>query len=80
MNVETDIVTSMAVSPILVIMYAKTFKTDIIVSICNIIMFLMSHWLIISSIGDSYSILELSLAEIKGKISNLLINEFIVAR
>ena len=39
LKVETDIITSMTVSPtgtavILVIMYVKTFKTDVIVFIC----------------------------------------------
>jgi hypothetical protein len=48
MNVETDITSSSAVSPkgetmILVIMYFRTFKTDVIVFISNIIMCLTSH-------------------------------------
>jgi len=43
MKVETDIITSMAVSLIPVIVDVKTFKTNVIVSICNIIMCLMSQ-------------------------------------
>ena len=57
MKVETDIITNMAVSLMPVIMDIKTFKTNVIVSICNIIMCLMSHRLMIR---DSSSILTLS--------------------
>ena len=64
MKVETDIITSMAVSLIPVIMDVKTFKTNVIVSICNIIMCLMSQTddfqLDTDIIRDSSSILTLS--------------------
>jgi hypothetical protein len=48
-KVETDIDTSIAVrligeAVILVIMYVKTFRIDIIYFISNVIMCLMSHW------------------------------------
>ena len=47
LKVETDIITSITVSPvglaaILVLMYVETFKTDVIVFISNTIMCLMS--------------------------------------
>ena len=84
MKVETDIITSMAVSLIPVIMDVKTFKTNVIVSICNIIMCLMSQTddfqLDIDIIRDSSSILTLSLGEINGNVYKLLINEITVAR
>jgi hypothetical protein len=40
LKAETDIITSIAAIPaaILVIMYIDTFRTDIVVYICNIIM------------------------------------------
>jgi hypothetical protein len=58
--VETDIVTSIAASPIGrdVIMYVETFKTDVIAFIVNVIMRL------------TYEILTISLGEIKVKMSN----------
>ena len=84
MKVETDIITSMAVSLIPVIMDVKTFKTNVIVSICNIIMCLMSQTddfqLDTDIIRDSSSILTLSLSEINGNVYKLLINEITVAR
>ena len=84
MKVETDIITSMAVSLIPVTMDVKTFKTNVIVSICNIIMCLMSQTddfqLDIDIIRDSSSILTLSLGEINGNVYKLLINEITVAR
>ena len=43
LKVETAIITSITASPILVIMYIKTFKSDINVFISNIIMCLTSH-------------------------------------
>ena len=45
MKVQTDIITSMTVitNVILATMYVKTFKTDIIVFISNVIMCLMLH-------------------------------------
>jgi hypothetical protein len=48
MMVETDIIDSIAASPIvrgmtLVIMSVDTFKTDVIVYIGNVIMYLTSH-------------------------------------
>jgi hypothetical protein len=60
MMVETDIVTSIAASPIGrdVIMYVETFKTDAIAFIVNVIMRL------------TYEILTISLGEIKVKMSN----------
>jgi hypothetical protein len=60
MMVETDIVTSIAASPIGrdVIMYVETFKTDVIAFIVNVIMRL------------TYEILTISLGEIKVKMSN----------
>jgi len=48
MKTETEMITSIAVSPvgqavILEIMYVETFKTDIIIFISNIIISLTSH-------------------------------------
>ena len=48
MKVKIDNTKSIVVSPegqavILVILYFKTFKTDVIVFICNVTMCLMSH-------------------------------------
>ena len=50
LNVKTDIITSHAVSLIgravklvIMYMYVETFKTNVIVFICNIKMCLMSH-------------------------------------
>ena len=48
MKVETDIITNIAANPvgraeILVIMYVKTLKSDVIVFIDNVIMCMMSH-------------------------------------
>jgi len=76
MEVETDIMDSIAVSPIglaviLVIMYVETFKTVVIVFIGNVKMHLMSRWLIIFSIRVSLFILTISLIEIKVKMSKL---------
>jgi hypothetical protein len=58
LKVKTDIITRITVSligeaVILVIMllYVKTFKTEVIVFICNVIMCLRSHWPIIISIS-----------------------------
>jgi len=59
---------------ILIIMYVETFKTDVIVYICNVIMRLMSHRAIIFSIRVSSLMLTISLGKIKGKKSKLLIN------
>lgn len=64
MKVETDIVTSITVSlmgqvDILVIMYVETFKTDIIVLICNIVCSL---------------ILTIALSEIKEQMFTLLMS------
>jgi hypothetical protein len=60
MMVETDIVTSIAASPIGrdMIMYVETFKTDVIAFIVNVIMRL------------TYEILTISLCEIKVKNSS----------
>jgi hypothetical protein len=82
MKVETDIITSITVSPlgcdvILVIMYVKIFKTNVIVFIGYFIMRLTSHWLIIFSIWVSSQLLAISLNEITGKMSKLLINDFL---
>ena len=49
MKVETDSIARITVSligwaVILVIMYIKTFKTNIIVFVGNVVMFLLSHW------------------------------------
>jgi len=48
MKVETDIIASIAVCPValgymLVIMYVNTFKTDTIIFIGNLKMYLTSH-------------------------------------
>ena len=58
--VETDIVNSIAASPIGrdMIMHVETFKTDVIAFIVNVIMRL------------TYEILTISLCEIKVKMSN----------
>jgi len=56
---------------ILMIMYVKTFETDVIVVIGNITMSLMAHCLIISSIRVNSVILTISLGEIKGKMSKI---------
>ena len=82
MKVETNIITSIWASligrtVILVIMYVKTFKADIIVYISDVIMCLSSHWLIFFSIRVSLLRLAMSLAEIKRKISMLLIVMYI---
>ena len=68
LKVETDIITSMKTSligqaVILVIMCVKTFKTDVIVFIGNVIMCLTSHWLIVFSIRVHLSILTRSYGE-----------------
>ena len=78
LKVETDIITSMTVSMIgramiLMIVYVETSKTHIIVFICNIIMCLTSHWLIVFSIRVSLLILTISLSEIKGNVSKHLV-------
>ena len=82
MKVETNIITSISVSPmgrvvILVIMYAKTFKTDIIDFIGQIRMCLMSHWLIIFCIIVHSLIPTISPSEIKGKMSEFFISKII---
>jgi hypothetical protein len=46
LQIKTDIIASIVVHPIavmLMIMYVKIFKTDVIVFICDIIMYLTSH-------------------------------------
>ena len=75
-EVETDIMASLAASPIgqaviLVIMYVETFKTVAIIFIGNVKMHLMSRWLIIFSIRVSSFILTISLIEIKVKVLKL---------
>jgi hypothetical protein len=80
MKVETNIITSVSVSPmervvILVIMYVKTFKTDIIDFIGQIRMCLMSHWLIIFCILVRSLIPTISPSEIKGKMSEFFISK-----
>ena len=75
MKIMTEIIASLTGSAaILVLMSVETFKTDVIVFIGNIIMFLTSHWWIIVSICFSPLILKISVCEIKGKVYNLLIN------
>jgi hypothetical protein len=105
MKVETDIITSIAASPIgwnvilvlvyvetfitnvivfvsniiiLVLVYVETFITNVIVFVGNIIMCLMSHWQIIFSITVSWLILTISLGEIKGKMSKISINNWLI--
>jgi hypothetical protein len=61
MKVETNIITSVSVSPmeravILVIMYVKTFKTDIIDFIGQIRMCLIDHFLYHSPFIDTHNI------------------------
>jgi len=78
LKVKTDIITNIAVSPIgwvwiLVIMHVETFKTDIIVFISIKHHNVMSHWPIFSSIRVTKLILTISLGEIKGKMSTLMI-------
>ena len=78
MKVETNIITSISVSPmgravILVIIYVKTFKTDIIDFIGQIRRCLMSHWLIIFWIIVRSLITTISPSEIKGKMSEFFI-------
>jgi hypothetical protein len=51
----------------------ETFKINIIVFISYVIMCLTSHWPIVFSIRVSSVILKISLCEIKGKLSKLLI-------
>ena len=65
LKVETDIITS-----ILVILYVKTFNSDVSDFIGEVIMCLTSHWPIIFSIyiSVSSSILKISLIEIKWKM------------
>ena len=58
---------------ILVIMYAKTFKTDAIVFICIKRHNVISHLPIYSNIRASTLILTISLSEIKEKMSNLVL-------
>ena len=58
---------------ILVKMYVKTSETDVIVVIGNIIMCLMAHCLIISSIRVNSVILTITLGENKGKMSKIWI-------
>jgi len=72
LKVKTDIITCITESligqaAILMVMYVETFKTDVIVFIDNVIMCLMTHWPIISSIRVSLLILTISLGEIKRK-------------
>jgi hypothetical protein len=74
MKVKTDIIASIAASPIgrvviLLIMYVETFKTVVIVFISNVVMCLMSLWPINVSITVSLLITTLSLCEIKGIIT-----------
>jgi hypothetical protein len=99
LKVETDIITTISANPtgravILVIMYVKIFKTDVIVFIGDVKMCLTSHWLLIFNIRFSSCPFELrtdliflwnqvssvtqtlSVAHIKGKMSNLLITYF----
>ena len=84
MKVKTYIIASIAVSlmervMILVIMYVKTFKTDDMVFIGNIIC-LTSHLLIhfVISIRVSPLICTISLCEIKGKMLKLMMICFTV--
>jgi hypothetical protein len=67
MNVETNIFSSITASQmgwtvILVRMYVETFKTDIIdyCFICNVIMYLPSHWMMMFSIMVNLLILKIS--------------------
>ena len=78
LKVRTDVFTSITASlkgqaVILVKMYVKTSETDVIVVIGNIIMCLMAHCLIISSIRVNSVILTITLGENKGKMSKIWI-------
>jgi len=48
-NAETDIIASIAASPIrrAVIIYVETFKTGVNVFICNVTTCFTSHWMIV---------------------------------
>jgi len=60
---------------ILVNIYVKTFKTGIIVFICDFIICLTSHSLIIFNIRASSLILTILLGEIKGNTSKFPIKQ-----
>ena len=82
MKVRTNIIVSITAGQteravILVIMYVKTFRTDVIVLISSIIICMTSHRLIIFSIMASLLILKISHDKIKGKVLELPIDRYI---
>ena len=76
-KIETEIIASIKASPIwqaviLMLMCIETFKSDVIIFIGNIIMYLMPHWPIISNNRITKLILTISLCKINGQMSKLL--------
>jgi hypothetical protein len=82
LKVETDILNNIAASPIgqIVIlgMFVKTFKTDVIVFIGNVIIYLMSHWRIIFTIRVNSLILTISLGKNKDFKKNVQITDKLI--
>jgi hypothetical protein len=76
MKVETDIITSIAVSligraGILMIMYVETYKTDVIVFINNVTLTNHFQYYRVSSLMQT-----ISLGEINGKMSKISIIKY----